>query len=164
MFSQGNSTKNADHKVKAVTDKSLCNEMQGLEAIVKLASNTTKLSKKLKANETKIAEFTAKADTAATTLKTMQSNTTLVSTCAVIDSAEKVKQTCNVMKDLQKTVELAANTTKLSTKLKANATKIAEFTKWAATADEKLKTLMSNSTLVSTCSDLAASKKGTFEA
>ncbi|RDW84959.1 hypothetical protein BP6252_02549 [Coleophoma cylindrospora] len=142
---------------KAVTDKSLCKQMAKLQDTVDLAANTTKLDAKLKNNATKIADFEAKASAAATTLQTMQSNTTLVSTCAVIAAANKVADTCDNMKEIEKNMALAANTTKLDSKFKGNATKIAEFQAKVSAQATKLDTLNSNATLTSACSAISAS-------
>lgn len=157
VMAKGNSTKTA--KTKAVTDKSLCAEMNGLEAIVKLASNTTKLDAKLKGNETKVAEFQSKASAAASQLSTMQSNTTLMSTCSAIDEAEKTKATCHEMDALQQVVALAANTTKLESKLKGNTTKIAKFQEEASKAQTKLDSMTSNTTLTDACASVTSDKE-----
>jgi len=132
--------------------------MEDLQSLIKLASNTTKLEAKTKNNETKIAAIQAKASAAATTLSTMESNTTLVSACAGISAANDVKSACNKMEDLQDAIALAANTTKLDEIFKGNSTKIADFQAKAATAQTKLDAMTSNTTLVSDCSDLAAEK------
>lgn len=145
VAAKGNST-------KSTSTKALCNEMENLQSLMKLASNTTKLDAETKNNETKIATIQAKASAAASTLSTMESNTTLVSTCATMSA-------CSKMEDLQETIALAANTTKLDKKFKNNATKIADFQAKAATAQTKLDTMTSNTTLVSDCSDLAAEKE-----
>ncbi|KAH7413261.1 hypothetical protein BKA64DRAFT_660643 [Cadophora sp. MPI-SDFR-AT-0126] len=85
------------NKTKAVTDKSLCKEMAQLTKLVSLAGNETKLADKTKNNATKIASIQAKASEAATQLSTMESNATLVSTCAVISAAEATKDDCKTM-------------------------------------------------------------------
>jgi hypothetical protein len=151
----GNSTKST----KTLSTKDLCNEMEDLQSLIKLASNTTKLEAKTKNNETKVAAIQAKASAAATTLSTMESNTTLVSACSVISAAQQVKAACSKMEDLQDTIALAANTTKLDKKFKSNATKIADFQAKATEAQTKLDAMTSNTTLVSSCSDLAAEKE-----
>jgi predicted nucleic acid-binding Zn-ribbon protein len=143
---------------KAVSDKSLCREMASLNKLVALAANTTKLDEKAKNNATKIAEIQAKASDAATQLSTMTSNATLVSTCAVIDAAEKTQNTCDEMNSLQKLVTLASNETALADKAKNNATKIAALEAKASTAATKLQTMTTNTTLVSACSAIASSK------
>jgi len=85
------------NKTKAVTDKSICNDMAKLTKLVDLAANTTKLEDKTNNNATKIAEIQAKASAASTQLTTMESNATLTSTCAVIAAAEKVEDDCDDM-------------------------------------------------------------------
>lgn len=144
---------------KTVSDKSLCKQMASLEATVSLAANTTKLDAKLKNNATKIAAFEAKASTAATDLATMQANTTLVSTCAVIAASDKVQNTCESMTELSKVVALAANTTKLAEKAKNNETKIAAYHAMASTAATKLATLNANTTLTEACATITTAKE-----
>lgn len=152
VVAKGNKT------TKAVTDKSLCKEMASLEKTVALAANTTKLAEKEKNNATKIAEFEAKASTAATDLATMQSNATLVSTCAVISAAQATENDCEDMTDLQKIIDLAANTTKLAEKANNNATKIAAYQAKASAASVKLATLSSNTTLTDACATMKSAK------
>lgn len=155
VVAKGNKGNNTE---KAVTDKSLCKDMAKLEKTVALAANITKLDAKLDNNATKIAEFQAKASTAATDLATMQTNTTLVSTCAVFSAAEQTEDDCDDMKDLQKMIDTAANSTKLDEKFDGNATKIAAYQAKAATATTKLAELSANTTLTDTCTTLAAAK------
>jgi hypothetical protein len=152
VVAKGNKT------TKAVTDKSLCREMAFLERMVALASNSTRLAAIEKDNATKIAEFQAKASTATTDLATMQSNTTLVSTCAVIAAAAKTEEECEKMSELQKLVTLASNETALAAKTKNNATKIADIQAEASAASVKLETLTSNTTLTDVCTSIKASK------
>lgn len=149
---------------KAVTDKSLCNEMSKLQKLVSVASNTTKLADKTDNNATKIAEIQAKASDASTQLATMSSNATLMSTCAVIDAAQDTEKTCAKMASLQKSIDLAANTTKLDAKAKGNATKVAQLQAKASAATTKLATMTSNTTLTDACSSIAATKKAEKEA
>lgn len=93
VVAKGNST-------KPVTDKSLCKEMNKLEKLVDQAQNTTKLASKTNNNQTKIDNIVAKASAAAIQLDAMQANTTLVSTCAVIDAAQMTKKQCNKMEGM----------------------------------------------------------------
>jgi uncharacterized membrane protein (DUF106 family) len=157
--------KGGNKTTKAVTDKSLCKEMNALNQIVKLASNETKLADKTKNNATKIAEIQAKASDASTQLATMSSNATLMATCATIDAAAKTKSQCESMQSLQKLITLAGNDTALAAKAKNNETKIAAIKDKATAAQTKLDALMSNSTLTTTCESLkaekASSKNGT---
>lgn len=149
------------NKTKAVTDKSLCKEMASLTKLVSLASNETKLAAKTKNNATKIADIQSKASLAATQLSTMESNTTLVSTCATISAAEATKDDCKTISQLQKLVSLAANETKLADKTKNNATKIASIKDKATTAQTKLDAMTSNTTLVDACASITAAKEAT---
>jgi hypothetical protein len=84
------------NKTNTVTDKSLCNEMASLTKL--LAANETKLAGKTKNNATKIVEIQPKASDASTQLTTMQANTTLVSTCAVISAVQDTEDSCSEMK------------------------------------------------------------------
>jgi hypothetical protein len=144
---------------KAVTDKSLCKEMATLTKLVALASNETKLADKTKNNATKIAEIQAKASDASTQLSTMESNTTLVSTCAVIAAAQKTEDQCDEITSMTKLVALAANETKLADKAKNNATKIAAYQAKASAAAVKLQALQANTTLTDACSSITTSKE-----
>ena len=143
---------------KAVTDKSQCKEIQALTKIINLAANETKLADKTDNNATLIAEFQAKASTAATTLATMESNTTLVSTCNVIAAAERTEDDCEDMTSMEKLIALAANETALAAKTKNNATKAEAIQAKASAASTKLATLQANTTLTDTCSTMAADK------
>ncbi|TGO89848.1 hypothetical protein BPOR_0091g00140 [Botrytis porri] len=152
IVAKGNST-------KPVTDKSLCKEMNKLEKLVDQAQNTTKLASKTNNNQTEIDNIVAKASAAAVQLDAMQANTTLVSTCAVIDAAQTTKKQCDKMEDLQKTIDTAGNSTKLAAKIKGNATKEAEYQAKATKAQTKLAEMMSNTTLVDACSVLQTEKE-----
>ncbi|KAF7880848.1 uncharacterized protein EAF02_006739 [Botrytis sinoallii] len=145
VVAKGNST-------KPLTDKSLCKEMNKLEKLVDQAQNTTKLASKTNNNQTTIDSIMAKASAAAVQLDAMQANTTLVSTCAVIDAAQTTKKQCNKMEDLQKTIATAAKT-------KGNATIEAEYQAKAAKAQTKLAEMTSNTTLVDACSALQTEKE-----
>lgn len=69
------------------------------------------------------------------------------------------KSLCQSMAKLTQIVNLAANTTKLESKTKGNATKIAEIKAKAADASTKLTTMSSNATLVSTCAVVEANNQ-----
>jgi len=142
---------NKTHETKTLSEMGECKEMVRLNALVDLASNTTKLDKVTKNNATKIAEIQAKASTASTTLKTLQSNSTLVSACAVIDAQEAEDDSCQETFALQRFVKFAANSTAVATATKNNATKIANIQLEASKAASKLQTLTSNSTLQAAC-------------
>jgi hypothetical protein len=134
-----------------VSEASQCKEIKGLNALVELAGNSTKLDKVTKNNATKIAEIQAKASAAAPMLQTLQSNTTLMSACAVIDASEMETNLCQETFMLQRFVKFAANTTAVASATKNNATKIANIELNASDAASKLETLTSNSTLQAAC-------------
>ncbi|KAL3426402.1 hypothetical protein PVAG01_03193 [Phlyctema vagabunda] len=66
------------------------------------------------------------------------------------------KSICKQYAKLTKLVDQASNTTKLESKTKNNATKIAEIQAKASTASVKLTEMSSNATLVSTCAVIQA--------
>ncbi|KAN0101547.1 hypothetical protein V8E51_012057 [Hyaloscypha variabilis] len=141
----------AAHGDKTESTQGECKEIEQLNGLVKLASNTTKLDEITKNNATKIAEIQAKASTASTKLTTLQSNTTLVSACAVIDAQEQEDDGCQETFALQRFVKFAANSTAVADATKNNATKIAKIQAEASKASTKLETLTSNSTLQADC-------------
>ncbi|KAE9369217.1 hypothetical protein N431DRAFT_469147 [Stipitochalara longipes BDJ] len=142
---------NKTEPTKAISEKGECKEMAKLNKVVELASNTTKLAEITKNNATKIAEIQAKASTASTKLTTLQSNSTLVSACAVIDAQEAEDDGCQETFTLQRFVKFAANSSAVATATKNNATKIAKIQSEASKASTKLQTLTSNSTLQAAC-------------
>jgi hypothetical protein len=142
---------NKTESTKAISEKGQCKEMAKLNKLVELASNTTKLDKITKNNATKIAEIQAKASTASTTLKTLESNSTLMSACAVIDAQAAEDDQCQETFALQRFVKFAANSTAVATATKNNATKIANIQSEASKATTKLQELTSNSTLQAAC-------------
>jgi hypothetical protein len=141
------------------SESSQCKQIVKLQSLVDLAANTTKLADKTNNNATKIADIQAKASAASTQLTTLTSNSTLVSDCAVIDAAEQTKDTCAEMKELQKYITMASNSTKVATKTDNNATKIAEVAAKASAAQTKLDTLNSNTTLVDACTAIKTEKE-----
>lgn len=134
-----------------VSEASQCKEIKGLNELVKLAGNSTKLDEVTKNNATKIAEIQAKASAAAPKLQTLESNTTLTSACAVIDASEMETNLCQETFMLQRFVKFAANTTAVASATQNNATKIANIELKASDAASKLETLTSNSTLQAAC-------------
>lgn len=129
--------------------------------LVALAANSTKLANKTKNNATKIAEIQAEASAASVKLATMDTNSTLVSTCAVIDAAQATKEDCKKMESLTKLVALASNETKLAEKTQNNATKIADIQAKASTAAARLSDMTSNTTLINACAAITAAKQST---
>jgi hypothetical protein len=134
-----------------VSEASQCKEIKGLSALVELAGNQTKLDKVTKNNATKIAEIQAQASAAAPKLQALQSNTTLVSACAVIEASDRETSLCQETFMLQRFIKFAANTTAVASATKNNATKIANIELKASDAASKLQALTSNSTLQAAC-------------
>ena len=75
---------------------------------------------------------------------------------AKADKPVNEKSLCRDMAQLTQLVNLAANTTKLETKTKGNATKIAEIQAKASAASTELATMSSNTTLVAACAIVEA--------
>ncbi|KAF3020662.1 hypothetical protein E8E14_012842 [Neopestalotiopsis sp. 37M] len=135
-----------------------CDKIASWEKNIATAANDTKLTNKFDGNTTKVDAFKAKASDQATKLAAMTSNTTLTDFCA----AQSTLSDCKTMSKLQKEVAFASNATALSAKFDGNQTKIDKYTAKAAKVQAKLDALMSNDTLMSTCSSLTqASTDGT---
>ncbi|KAI0139240.1 hypothetical protein BJ166DRAFT_125195 [Pestalotiopsis sp. NC0098] len=135
-----------------------CEKIASWEKNIAAAANDTKLTNKFDGNATKVAAFQAKASDQATKLAALTSNTTLTDFC----STQSTLSDCKTMAKLQKEMALANNATALSAKFDGNQTKIDKATAKAAKLQTKLDALMSNSTLMSTCSSLTqASTDGT---
>jgi len=142
---------NKTDSTRTLSEASQCKEITSLNKLVELASNTTKLDKVTKNNATEIADIQAKASSASAKLSTLQSNTTLMSACAVIDAQAAEDDKCQETFILQRFVKFAANTTAVATATKNNSTKIAEIELKASDAAVKLESLTSNSTLQAAC-------------
>jgi hypothetical protein len=93
---------NGTEPTKPVSENKECKEIASMTKLVELASNTTKLDEITKNNATKIAEIQAKASMASTTLKNLESNSTLMSACAVIDAQEAENDQCQETFALQR--------------------------------------------------------------
>ncbi len=145
-------SQNGTDSAKPVSQNKECKEIASMNKLVDLASNTTKLDEITKNNATKIAEIQAKASKASTSLKTLESNSTLMAACAVIDAQEAEDDLCQETFALQRFVKFAANSTAVATATKNNVTKIAKIATESSKAANKLQTLTSNSTLQAACS------------
>ncbi|KAI0121367.1 hypothetical protein BJ170DRAFT_143168 [Xylariales sp. AK1849] len=132
--------------------KSQCASIAKLTKMTNLAANETKLADKLHNNQTAIDAFKAKITSSQTKLTTLSSNTTLMASCAVIAAHEDAVDSCDSIAKMEKMIATAANTTKLNTEFKGNATKISSFTAKASAAATKLSALQSNSSLTDFCS------------
>ncbi|KAH8647160.1 hypothetical protein BX600DRAFT_443377 [Xylariales sp. PMI_506] len=135
--------------------KSQCSEVAKLTKVIDTASNDTKLATKFDNNQTLIDAYKTKAADDQTKLTTLTANATLMADCAVISAHEAAVDSCSKIAKYESEVALAANTTKLSSKLDGNATKIAAYQAKAATAATKLASLSSNTTLTAVCANIA---------
>lgn len=70
-----------------------------------------------------------------------------------------VNAQCNEIDQLTKMISTAANSTKLAKITHNNSTKAADYQAKAATAQTKLDSLNSNTTLTAACSSLASEKQ-----
>lgn len=141
-----------------------CSQMAKMTMLTQLVANQTKLDAlvaKGKLNDTEVTALKAKAANATTTLKTMESNTTLVSECNVINANKAVKAECKAMKMLAKTVSLANNQTAMDAlvaKKKLNDTQVTKFKEQITKAQTKLQEMQSNTTLTDLCSQQKSQK------
>ncbi|CDF44002.1 hypothetical protein BofuT4P106000011001 [Botrytis cinerea T4] len=136
---------------RTLTETQTCKEMLKLNALVQLASNQTKVDAITGNNATRAASLQAQASAASVKLTELQSNTTLMFDCAVIDSAIMTNSSCNQQFLLQKFVDFAANQTLVSATVNNDMTKVAEIELKASDAADKLQTLQSNATLQAAC-------------
>lgn len=150
----GNGTKSNDPE--RALDKS-CNKMRKLTMLSDLANNQTKLDAWVAAGKldtTKVDALKAKAANATMELQTMQSNTTLVGECAVVDANLKTVSQCKQMKALTKLAALAGNDTAMTAfeqKKGLNETGIEKLKAKIAEASTKLQAMQSNTTLTDFC-------------
>ncbi|CAJ2503422.1 Uu.00g108160.m01.CDS01 [Anthostomella pinea] len=143
---------NGTTSVKSASVKSQCHEVAKLTSDVELATNDTQLGDHFDNNQTEIAAFKAKAADMQTELDTMSSNSTLMTSCAVIAAHEDAVDSCDKMQSWEKSIAAAANGTKLTDKFDGNATKVTAFQAKASSEATKLAALASNSTLTQFCS------------
>lgn len=123
---------------------SQCHEIARLTALMDISSNATKLAK-VSHNDTTIASaIQAKASAAASTLATLETNTTLTAVCDQLFASEASKASCHRLAALEKIAALAANATATSDALKSKAS--AEAATLAA--------LQGNTTLTTFCAAL----------
>jgi hypothetical protein len=155
---EGNSTKS--NNPENVLKKS-CKKMRKLNALSQIAANQTKLDAWVtegKLNTAEVDALKAKAANATAELKTLQSNTTLVSECAIVNAERKSVGQCMQMKMLTKLAALAGNETAMTAfeeKKKLNETGIEKLKTRIAEAQTKLKDLQSNITLTDFCTQRA---------
>ncbi|KAF7866897.1 hypothetical protein EAF04_005738 [Stromatinia cepivora] len=134
-----------------LTEEQTCKEMLGLNKLVKLANNPAKVEAITGNDTTKVAALQAKASAASVKLTELQSNTTLMANCAVIDAAIMTNSSCTQEFLLQKFVDFAANQTLVTATVNNDMTKVAEIELKASDAATKLQMLQSNATLQAAC-------------
>ncbi|KAI0148837.1 hypothetical protein GGR57DRAFT_230839 [Xylariaceae sp. FL1272] len=130
--------------------KQACGQMDDLAKDIATAANDTKLEDKFDGNATKISEFKVKAESKATELADMASNSTLTAFCAV----QADKSTCKSISKIQEKIAKDTNTTRLNAKFDGNETKIAKQQAKAAKLQTELDALMANTTLMDTCASM----------
>ncbi|KAE9371326.1 hypothetical protein N431DRAFT_545599 [Stipitochalara longipes BDJ] len=128
-----------------------CLELLKLEEFLKFASNATEVSTKANNNGTRITEIAAEASQGSTKLQQLQSNSTLVAICFIVDAHNKEKHQCEEIKGLEKFIAFANNSTALVDDTKNNVTKINEIKAESSKAADRLANLQSNATLVADC-------------
>ncbi|KAF2635768.1 hypothetical protein P280DRAFT_522885 [Massarina eburnea CBS 473.64] len=142
----------------------MCKQMAKLTKLTELASNQTKMDalvSKGKLNDTEVTSLKSKAAEAETKLKTMTSNSTLVSECAVVDAHQETIGQCKQMKGLSKLASLASNQTAMDAwvaKKKLNDTQVTKFKDQISKAQTKLDSLNGNTTLTDICSKETSQK------
>ncbi|KAF2738860.1 hypothetical protein EJ04DRAFT_560509 [Polyplosphaeria fusca] len=134
-----------------------CNRLARLTKLTALAANQTRLDAlvaKGRLNETQVENIKAKAANATSTLQTMQSNTTLVQECEVVEAHKQVVRACKKMRVLDKLSTLANNQTAMNEFIatkQLNGTKLEKFQDSIGNATAKLQDLQKNTTLTNLC-------------
>lgn len=142
-----------------------CRQMAKLTKITELAANQTKLDAmvaKGKLDAAGVDKIKQKAANATTELQTLQSNTTLVQECQVVDAHQKVVGECKAMKKLEKLANMANNQTAMleaiAQKKGLNDTQLAKLQQRIASATAKLQDMKGNTTLTDLCAKEVAQK------
>jgi hypothetical protein len=150
----GNNTKTGN---SAQPLKRTCKKMRKLKMITSLASNQTKLDEWV-ANgmltATKAKKIKAKASKATSKLQALQSNSTLVSQCAIVNADIDTKNQCKQMKMLTQLAELAGNETAMAefqTRRDLNEALMEELREKIQDASKTLETMKANVTLTDFC-------------
>ncbi|KAF9700528.1 hypothetical protein EKO04_001899 [Ascochyta lentis] len=137
--------------------KKTCKKIRKLNVLSELANNQTKLDAWVaegRLNTAEVDAIKAKAANSTAELQTLQSNTTLVGECAVVNAERKSIRQCRQMKWLAKLAALAGNDTAAAAfekKKGLNETGIEKLKKKIAEASVKLQEMQSNTTLTSFC-------------
>lgn len=154
----GNSTKSNDPEHAL---KKSCKKLRKLNALSQIAANQTKLDAWVAEGKLDIAEvgvIKAKVANATAELQTMESNTTLINECAVMNAERKSINQCKQMKMLTKLAALAGNETAMTAfeqKKRLNETGIEKLKAKIAEAQTKLTDMQSNTTLTDFCTQRA---------
>ncbi|KAF2686200.1 hypothetical protein K458DRAFT_298990 [Lentithecium fluviatile CBS 122367] len=161
---RGNGTSKGNSTTQGNSVNRACKQMAKLTKLTELAANQTKLDAmvaKGKLNDTEVAEIKSKAADATTQLQTMQSNTTLVTECAVVDAHQKDVSQCKRMKKLTKLAAMANNQTAMDAfvaKKELNSTQVTKLQEKIANATTKLQEMSSNTTLTDLCTQIQEQK------
>lgn len=154
LRNHGNETKPSNPKHSL---KNLCRKMRKLTALSTIADNQTKLDAWVSEGKLDTADVDAiksKAANATKELQNMQSNTTLVNECAVVDAERKSINQCKLIKKLNKLAVLAGNETAMvafEKKNDLNETGIERLKAKVKDASIKLQEMQSNTTLTDFC-------------
>jgi hypothetical protein len=150
----GNNTKTGN---SAQSLKGTCKKMRKLNMFTSLASNQTKLDEWV-ANgmltATKAKKIKAKASKATSKLQALQSNSTLVSQCAIVNADIDTKRQCEQMKKLTQLAELAGNETAMAdfqTRRNLNEMLMEKLREKIQDASKTLETMKANATLADFC-------------
>jgi hypothetical protein len=150
----GNNTKTGN---SAQSLKRTCKKMRKLNILTSLASNQTKLDEWV-ANgmltATKAKKIKAKASKATSKLQALQSNSTLVSQCAIVNADIDTNRQCKQMKTLTQLAELAGNKTAMfefQTRRDLNETVMEMLRERIQDASKTLETMKANATLTDLC-------------
>jgi hypothetical protein len=126
----------------------MCFTLRALERLEELASNQTELDAITDNNATRSQAIQAKATEAASTLATLQSNTTLTAYCEIEDT----KEACREIQKLQHELDFSASMVSLSDRFEDDSgNQSAVFQAVAAALAEALTEVKSNATLTATC-------------
>ncbi|KZM26456.1 hypothetical protein ST47_g2261 [Ascochyta rabiei] len=137
--------------------KKSCRKIRNLAVLSGLASNQTKLDAWVaegRLNTAEVDAIKAKAANATTELQSLQTNTTLVGECTVVNAERESVKQCKQMMKLAKLASLAGNDTATAAfeqKKGLNETGIENLKAKIAEASTKLQEMQSNTTLTSFC-------------
>ena len=150
----GNNTKTDDSRKSL---KKTCRKMRKLNMLTTLATNQTRLDEWI-ANgmltAAKADKIKQKASKATTELKSLQSNSTLVGQCAIVNAGIENNKQCKQMNTLTRLAALASNETAMAefeARRGLNETLIEKLKEKIQEASKTLEKLQANTTLVDFC-------------